>query len=326
MSDAQKWLLKIPGILTFFMVIALGMTLANLLWMVLTPPPAVAQAATLKSNPQATSTARVENYGKMIADQHIFGAVPKNAPKPVKAPPPKPKKVAPVVTNLNLKLSGIIASKSGNGGFAMLSYNGKTQEVYKLGEAIPKEDEDKKRELDGVSLKFIGDKYVLIDNNGTEQRVELPELAASSGASGSTASRSTSTRARPRTVSRAQNDLPATNPDGMPNPSGNNGQAESLTELREQAMEDPSVLMSVITPSIVRKDGAVAGIRVYPSRNRKLFRELGLRNGDIITEINGIIIDDPNKGLEIFQQISDSPSLTINILRGGNEQVLNPTF
>ena len=84
--------------------------------------------------------------------------------------------------------------------------------------------------------------------------------------------------------------------------------------------------MSVITPSIVRKDGVVTGIRIYPSSNRKMFRELGFKNGDIITKVNDIIIDDTNKGMEIFQQISSASSLSITIIRGGNEQILNPQF
>ena len=321
MSDVQKWLLKIPGVLTYFMVIALGATLANLLWMVLTPPTAVAQASNLKTTNLTAGAPKKQNYGKLIADQHIFGAIPKAAPKTVKAPAVTPVVAKPVVKNLNLKLHGIIASKSGAGGFAMITYNGKTQEVYKQGEAIPKKEKDKERELDGVTVKSINEKLVIIDNNGTEQVLELPGLLAkSSGATAKapTAKRSRTTRLKPRAVKTANTPSNDT--------ANNNGQANTLAELREQALEDPSVIMSIITPSIVRKDGAVTGIRVYPSRNRKLFRELGLRNGDIITQVNDIIIDDPSKGMEIFQQISSASSLSITITRGGNEQVLTPQF
>ncbi|PID47075.1 MAG: hypothetical protein CSB47_01075 [Proteobacteria bacterium] len=318
MSDIQKWLVKLPGILTLLMVITLGVTLANLLWMILTPPTAVAEAASLRSPDQAITTSRKENYGKLIADQHIFGAAPKATPKAIKAPS-TPKKVAPKITNLNLKLTGIIASKTGLGGFAMLSYNGKNQEVYKLGDAIPKQEEGKARELNGVFLTFIGDKYVLVDNNGTEQKVELPELG--SGKSGASARSKTpqtsSTRLKPRPIS--------SNTNTPKSPSGG-GQIPSLTELRDKALQDPSVLMSVVTPSIVRKNGEVAGIRVYPGSNRRLFRQLGLKNGDIITQVNGILIDSPNKGMEIFQQLSGASSLSITVLRGGNEHTLNPNF
>ena len=318
MSDVQKWLLKVPGVLTFFMVIALGATLANLLWMVLTPPTAVAQAANLKTTNLAANATKKQNYGKLIADQHIFGAIPKAAPKTVKKPPPPPPKVPkPVVRDLNLKLHGIIASKSGSGGFAMITYNGKSQEVYKQGEAIPKKEKDKERELDGVTVKSVSEELVIIDNNGTEQILELPGIDTKSSR---TTAKAPPPRRAPRVLPRAVKKAPATNT------AATSGQISTLTELREKALEDPSVLMSIITPSIVRKDGAVTGIRVYPSRNRKLFRELGFRNGDIITQVNDIVIDDPNKGMEIFQQMSDFSSLSITITRGGNEQVLTPQF
>lgn len=326
MSDIQKWLRRAPGVLTFFMVIALGVTLANLLWLVLTPPPEVAEAGNLKTSGPNTNTIKTENYGKLIADQHIFGAIPRTKPKAVKtAPAPAPKKVAkPAVKNLNLKLHGIIASKSGNGGFAMISYNGKTQEVYRQGEPIPKiekdkEGNDKSRELDGVTVKAVEESRVVIDNNGTEQIIELAE--ATQKASKASSKRTASRTARPK----------ATRPQPAPTNNGtfdatDNSQIQTLADLRDQALNDPSVVMTVITPSIVRKDGVVTGIRVYPSRNRKMFRELGFKNGDIITKVNDIIIDDKDKGLEVFQQISEATSLSITVIRGGNEQVLNPQF
>ena len=70
----------------------------------------------------------------------------------------------------------------------------------------------------------------------------------------------------------------------------------------------------------------MTGIRVYPSRNRKLFRALGLRNDDIVTQVNGVVLDDQSKGMAIFQQLAESPSLELHIKRGGNEQILTPQF
>ena len=317
MSNTKIWLRKIPGVLTAFMVIALGATLANLLWMILTPPTAVAEASTLVTKKLSSSTSQKQNYGKLIADQHIFGTIPKAAPKVVKKapPPPKPK---PVAKKLNLTLHGIIASKTG--GFAMISYNRKTQEVYKQGEALPKQEEGKERELEGVIVKSVGEKQVIIDNNGTEQILELPSLDLENTAKNTTAKAPTRNTRR-KLVPAAKK---AVTPEAVN--TADEGQASSLAELREQALENPDILMSVITPSIVRKDGAVTGIRVYPSRNRKMFRELGFRNGDIITQVNDIVIDDPSRGLEIFQQLSDFSSLSITVIRGGNEQVLTPQF
>ena len=333
MSDLYKWVQKVPGVLTFFLVIALGVTLANLLWMIVTPAPSVAQAANRVNPGQVASLGRQENYGKLIADQHLFGAIPKAAPTKIKkATPVKVVKPTKAPVNLNLKLHGIISSKNEDGGFAMISYNGKTQEVFSPGEPIPKvlnnilldeEDAPPKPKPTGVMVIQITKTSVIIDNNGTEQVLELPSKSSNSSSSaknnrGSDA-RAQTTSAKPRIIQ------PTTQASTKPS-IGTSGGIQTLAALREEALVNPNVLMTVITPSIVRENGQMTGVRVYPSRNRKLFRALGLRNGDIVTQVNGVMIDDQSKGLAIFQQLAESSSLEIHIKRGGNEQILTPQF
>ena len=320
MNDAQKWLHKVPGLLTFFLVIALGITLANLLWLVLTPAAATAEAAVLASAPRAISSPK-QNYGKLIADEHMFGAVPKQAPKSAPVRRELPKTVAPpVAKELNLKLHGIVASNKDGNGFAMISFNGKTQETYKRGEELPKKEMDKERELSGVILKRVDNNSVVIDNNGTEQLLELAEASLTSSSNTSSARKAAPTRAT--TARKARPTRAATNRLGSNNPN----QLQTLAELRDALLEDSQIITTVITPSLVRENGQVTGLRVYPSQNRALFRELGFRNGDIIKQVNDVVIDGSPSNLSVLQQFADSPSLEITILRGGNEQILTPTF
>jgi len=296
---------------------------------VLTPQSATAEAAVLSSTPKTISTPK-QNYGKLIADQHLFGAIPKKAPKaaPVRKAAPKAAPKA-VVKNLNLKLHGIVASSKDGNGFAMISYNGKTQETYKRGEELPKKEADKERELSGVTVKRVDATSVIIDNNGTEQTLELAEFSNASSSSNSKNTRkSTPTRA---TTAR-QNRLARTqvNPSDQNSlsTSGNNNSngIKTLAELRDALLEDSQIITTVITPSLVRENGQVTGLRVYPSKNRALFRELGFKNGDIIKKVNDVIIDGSPSNLSVLQQFADSPSLEITVLRGGNEQILTPTF
>jgi len=324
MSDAQKWLHKIPGFLTFFLVIGLGVTLANLLWMVLTPPAAVAEAAVLSSAPKTINTP-TQNYGKLIADQHLFGAIPRQAPQaaPVKREAPK---VAPtpVAKKLNLKLHGTIASNKAGNGFAMISYNGKSQETYKRGEELPKKEMGKDRLLSGVTLKRVDENSVVIDNNGTEQLLELAKLNLNNSNSAATNNtrQSTPNRVSATKPVRQSNNTTSNNTAA----SGNNNQIGTLSELRDALLKDSQVITTVVTPSLVRENGQVTGLRVYPSQNRKLFRELGFKNGDIIKKVNDIVIDGSPSNLSVLQQFADSPSIEITVLRGGNEQILTPTF
>ena len=320
MNDAQKWLLKVPGLLTFFLVIALGITLANLLWLVLTPATATAEAAVLASAPKAISSPK-QNYGKIIADEHLFGAIPKQTPKPAPATRAAPKAApAPVAKKLNLELHGIVASNKDGNGFAMISYNGKTQESYKRGEELPKKEMDKERELSGVILKRVDNNSVVIDNNGTEQLLELSESSLASSSNTSSARKAAPTRATNARKARPSRVAPRRLNSNNPN------QIQTLSELREALLEDSQIITTVITPSLVRENGQVTGLRVYPSQNRALFRELGFRNGDVIKKVNDVEIDGSPSNLSILQQFADSPSLEITILRGGNEQILTPTF
>lgn len=335
MNDAKKWLQRAPGLLTFFMVIALGATLANLLWLVVTPVPQVAEAASRSSSRVNIASGTQENYGKLIADEHLFGVVPKVAPVVARAPAPV-KKVAPKPTNLNLKVSAILAYKNGDG-YAMMSYNGKPEEAYRRGDMIPKPPPGEDAQDTGISVVRINVTNVIIDNNGAEQEIKLPDFAAAKTAPSRSANTQTASNFQSRRQAAAaalddednvvtpedEDTVVTPEPDS---PRSGNGQIETLAELREQAIENPNVLMSVITPSIVRENGEIKGIRVYPSRNRDLFRDLGLRNGDVITEVNDILIDGPDKAANIMQQVADSPSLTLKVIRGGSEQILNPQF
>jgi general secretion pathway protein C len=64
------------------------------------------------------------------------------------------------------------------------------------------------------------------------------------------------------------------------------------------------------------KDGKVAGLKLLSVRAESLFAKLGLKRGDILERINGIDLD-IKKGLEIFNQLKDQKSLTIDIVRKG---------
>lgn len=324
MSDLYKWLQKVPGVLTIILVVALGITLANLLWLIITPAPSVALAGNRVNPNQVATLARQENYGKLIADQHIFGAIPKAAPTPPIKKPEPVKVVVPTKApvKLNLKLNGIIASKNENGGFAMISYNGKAQEVYSPGDPIPQKlpGQDTVESI-GVMVTKITKESVIIDNNGTEQELTLPSKTNKPITNASrSAPKARTAAAKPKIIQ----PKPAVKAKTI----GTSGGIQTLAALREQAMVNPNILMTIITPQIVKdpETGQMSGIRVYPSRNRKLFRALGLKNGDIITQVNDVILDDQTKGLAIFQQIAEWSSLELHIKRGGNDQILTPQF
>ena len=65
---------KLPGFISLLLVIALGISLAKLMWLVITPQQQL--MLTSQSNSKVSiAQEKNTNYGKLIADQHIFGEV-----------------------------------------------------------------------------------------------------------------------------------------------------------------------------------------------------------------------------------------------------------
>jgi general secretion pathway protein C len=68
--------------------------------------------------------------------------------------------------------------------------------------------------------------------------------------------------------------------------------------------------------------GRFKGYQLSPSGNQKLFNELGLEPGDIVTAVNGINIDRPEKGLNALQNLVSATEVTVTLLRDGSEITL----
>ncbi|MGD8976624.1 MAG: type II secretion system protein GspC [Gammaproteobacteria bacterium] len=95
------------------------------------------------------------------------------------------------------------------------------------------------------------------------------------------------------------------------------------SSIRDIVSQTPTKLTDVIRPQPVFRDGQQQGYRVYPGRDRQRFAALGLRPGDLITQINGMSLDDPARGMEIFRSLGDATQVSVTLERSGQSQVLN---
>jgi len=65
------------------------------------------------------------------------------------------------------------------------------------------------------------------------------------------------------------------------------------------------------------------GYRVKPNgESSALFDELGLMENDVITEINDIELNNPNKATQAFQKLVSASELEMTVLRAGSEITL----
>jgi general secretion pathway protein C len=93
-------------------------------------------------------------------------------------------------------------------------------------------------------------------------------------------------------------------------------------QIQAMANQNPASITEIIRPQPVFANGQQRGYRVYPGRNRAQFSQLGLMPGDLVTAINGTPLDDPARGMEIFQSINSAVEATVTVERNGQVQNL----
>ncbi len=66
------------------------------------------------------------------------------------------------------------------------------------------------------------------------------------------------------------------------------------------------------------------GFKVFAIKRNTLFEKIGIKNGDVITSINGMPINSPDKALEIYSRLIDgTSSLKVDLIRGGKPQSMD---
>ena len=99
-------------------------------------------------------------------------------------------------------------------------------------------------------------------------------------------------------------------------------QSQFQENLRRIAETNPSAFAEIVRPQPVFANGVQRGYRVYPGRNRQQFARLGLQPGDLVLAINGTPLDDPQRGIEIFNTMGSSDRVTVTVERNGQSQDL----
>lgn len=64
-------------------------------------------------------------------------------------------------------------------------------------------------------------------------------------------------------------------------------------------------------------EGQMMGMLVDSIKTDSMFQKVGLQNGDVITEVNGIMIDRPEATSAVFDQFATAETIEIAALRGG---------
>jgi general secretion pathway protein C len=85
----------------------------------------------------------------------------------------------------------------------------------------------------------------------------------------------------------------------------------------EQLMQSPQQLMTQARMFPVTKDGETAGFRMSGVRKGSLATLLGLKNGDVVSEINGSKLGSIDDALAMYQKLRRANHLSVTVERAG---------
>ena len=91
----------------------------------------------------------------------------------------------------------------------------------------------------------------------------------------------------------------------------------------EKAMENLGELMEQATLRPHIEDGQAAGISITGIKPNAIFRKMRLRNGDIITGVNGNSIESVEDAVKVVEKLSSGSDIQLQIKRRGREQALD---
>jgi general secretion pathway protein C len=91
----------------------------------------------------------------------------------------------------------------------------------------------------------------------------------------------------------------------------------------KNAMENLGQLMDQATLRPHIEDGQPAGISITGIKPNAIFRKMRLRNGDVITGVNGNSISSVEDATKVFEELSSGSNIQIQIKRRGREQTLD---
>jgi len=254
----------------------------------LTPPPDIRVSPPPPPLPKEPH--RPATYYAAIHVRDIFNSTKPEEEKP-KEPPPKP-------TELKLKLWGVSVHADGASSRCIIEdLTTHKQDVYAMNETVP----------GNATVKQIEWDRVILDRGGQD---EILDLATPQGGpavkAAAVAASPTSSDPHIHQVSEFQYNIDRSEVDAA---------LDNMNQLFTQIRAVPHF-----------EGGKSTGFRLFAIRQDSLFDKIGLKNGDIIQQINGIDLNDPSKAMALFGELRNENALNVQILRNKESKTMSYQF
>jgi type II secretion system protein C len=238
---------------------------------------------------------------------------------------PAPEVTAPVENeNLNVTLLGTSHLTGGAREFAIVEDQAGDQQLYRVGETIP----------NVGRLVQVGKNRVVIEHNGHRVALEIPKDSL-----GQTGDSGDDDVAVPHpNLIRPPHGLgspfirnpmmrpgrPAAKAGGVRRLGANKYLVERSTINRD--MQNLSQLLTEVRALPVLKNGTSTGFRLSEIQPGSQFDEIGLQDGDVLTEVSGQQLNDPTRALQMLSTLQSRSAVTVNLLRNGAPVLLSYTI
>ncbi|QQZ28881.1 PDZ domain-containing protein [Thiothrix subterranea] len=319
----EQLLSRAPDYASFVLVILAGFLLARLAWMLFPAAP----RPLLTSNDSGvvnSATQAQPNLGDTLAGYHLFGVYQADSGKPA------PTNIQN--TQLALKLQGVYAPPN-DSGYAVIEENAQ-QKIYAAGSTIGNS---------GAVLEQILGDHVLLRRNGLLEKLPLPKAELSGGSNAAAAGFADNApmdmpptdytqpppemMPPPEMFTPSEGAVPPPLPEEAPQPEPVAAEPQAnLGEFRQSVMNNNMRLLEVASPQPYERDGKFLGFQLSPGSNVAMFNQLGLQPGDIVTAVNGTVLENPAIAMRLLQEAATASQVNLNITRNGQEVSLPINF
>jgi general secretion pathway protein C len=185
-------------------------------------------------------------------------------------------------TRLSLSLKGTMPNTNQESSIAIIADNREEEKIYFIRDTVSA----------GTTLHAVYADRVVLNRSGTLEVLKLPK------------------------------DFPKNTVQNRRNATNVSRTSANTRSIQNVVTENVTRLADVIRPTPYYVSGQMQGYRVYPGRDRKQFAALGLRPGDLIKDIDGAALNNPQQATQIFQNLGNAEQVSVTVERNGQPQVL----
>lgn len=222
---------------------------------------------------------------RSVASWHLFGETPRRGGAGADA-----------ASTLSLILRGTVAESDPKAGLAVVAGTDGGERAFRVGEDV----------LPGVRLVAVLPDRIVLSRGGAEETLRLPRERTAAPAEAVRAAPAISAGRVPRAAASAA-------APGVQAVRVNGDAQQSLARLRQ----NPDELIKRVPVVPVLDGGRLAGVRVAAGADAALLGQFGLRTGDVVTAVDGQVVDSFARGQQILSNLAAAKSARVTVLRDG---------